>query len=381
MDVLTMSDFQAHDKATRCRKWTDEEVEVYAIILGDSEHSFALNLEKLAMKKRSNKEMFLHIKKYLDKSFKSEEFIARNESNNFKAKDGHVIDYEPVDTSVIKLRKKYTNLKTEWRKLNEKIKAGCHILPSRLPKWFHHLNEIFVKIKEELGITSDSGQNKQNEETDDEEEVDHQEASDNDYPEVEIHSSMKEAVIPNTEDIFQSNTVRNGFSEKSEKISKLKNIVTALHHKRKADDHALSRLAESLENIVSSQVKKHRMNVEAELKREEMYLKHREQEAERNRQHELKIIEIYARAMRGHINQENNSTCQHSNATFSGNFLFNNSQPRFRGQNEQLHSNRDSDTPAQHISFYSGVTTKGNSNVPNSYECDKDSNIRDIYPS
>ena len=26
MDVLTMSDFQAHDKATRCRKWTDEEV-------------------------------------------------------------------------------------------------------------------------------------------------------------------------------------------------------------------------------------------------------------------------------------------------------------------------------------------------------------------
>ena len=242
------------------------------------------------------------------------------------------------------------------------------------------MNEIFVKIKEELGITSDSGQNKQNEETDDEEEVDHQEASDNDYPEVEIHSSMKEAVIPNTEDIFQSNTVRNGFSEKSEKISKLKNIVTALHHKRKADDHALSRLAESLENIVSSQVKKHRMNVEAELKREEMYLKHKEQEAERNRQHELKIIEIYARAMRGHINQENNSTCQHSNATFSGNFLFNNSQPRFRGQNEQLHSNRDSDTPAQHISFYSGVTTKGNSNVPNSYECDKDSNIRNIYP-
>ena len=369
MDVLTMDDFQGHDKAIRCRKWTDEEVEIYAIILGDSEHSFALNLEKLAMKKRSNKETFLHIKKYLDKSFKSEEFIARNESNNFKAKDGHVIDYEPVDTSVIKLRKKYTNLKTEWRKLNEKIKAGCYISPSRLPKWFHHLNEIFVKIKEELGITSDSGtlhfmSNKQNEETDDEEEEGHL-ASDNDHPEVEIRNSTKEAIIPNTEDILQSNAVRNGFSEKSEKNSKLKNIVTALHHKRKANDHTpLSRLTESLENIVSSQVKKHRMNVEAELKREEMYLKHKEQEAERNRQHELKIIEIYARAMRGHINQGNNSTCQQSNATFSSNLLFDNSQLRCRSQDEQLHSNKDLDTSAQCISLYSGLRTKGNSNVP-----------------
>ena len=39
------------------------------------------------------------------------------------------------------------------------------------------------------------------------------------------------------------------------------------------------------------------MSIEADLKRDAMYVKFKEEEAERNRQHELRLAEIYARAM------------------------------------------------------------------------------------
>ena len=39
------------NKPERCRKWTDNEVELYAIILADEENTFAPSLEKLALKK------------------------------------------------------------------------------------------------------------------------------------------------------------------------------------------------------------------------------------------------------------------------------------------------------------------------------------------
>ena len=51
----------------KSRKWTEEELELYAIILSSEENSFASALEKLVLKKSSNNEIFQHIKKILER--------------------------------------------------------------------------------------------------------------------------------------------------------------------------------------------------------------------------------------------------------------------------------------------------------------------------
>ena len=59
-----------------------------------------------------------------------------NEKNNFTpSKDNSVSKYEALDTSVSKLRKKYNNLKTEWRKISDRAKSEI-ISASRFPFLF-----------------------------------------------------------------------------------------------------------------------------------------------------------------------------------------------------------------------------------------------------
>ena len=45
------------------RRWTDVELDAYADVLADPENSFAASLDKLALKKSCNDEVFEHIQK------------------------------------------------------------------------------------------------------------------------------------------------------------------------------------------------------------------------------------------------------------------------------------------------------------------------------
>ena len=47
------------------QRWTDVELDAYADVLADPENSFAAILDKLALKKSSNNEVFEHIQKEL----------------------------------------------------------------------------------------------------------------------------------------------------------------------------------------------------------------------------------------------------------------------------------------------------------------------------
>ena len=44
------------------RQWTENEHELFAEVLADPESNFAISLEKLALKKSANNEIFEHIK-------------------------------------------------------------------------------------------------------------------------------------------------------------------------------------------------------------------------------------------------------------------------------------------------------------------------------
>ena len=57
----------------------------------------------------------------------------------------------------------------------------------------------------------------------------------------------------------------------------------------------MSQLASGMEKIAAATLKKQELLVERDLKREEMYLAFRREETEKNREHELRIAEMYVK--------------------------------------------------------------------------------------
>ena len=80
-------------KGSRC--WTQEETEL-----------FAESLEKLALKKSSNSEVFMHIQQEFMNAMKLGSFKEINEKN-FQDKNGIVPEYTELGTGIDKLRVKY----------------------------------------------------------------------------------------------------------------------------------------------------------------------------------------------------------------------------------------------------------------------------------
>ena len=76
-------------------------------------------------------------------------------------------------------------------------------------------------------------------------------------------------------------------------------VVVALHRKAKkvrSNKQALSEIASGLKALAETSQKNSKMMIEEETKREERYLSFRREEAEKKRQHELLIAQIFANA-------------------------------------------------------------------------------------
>ena len=56
-------------------------------------------------------------------------------------------------------------------------------------------------------------------------------------------------------------------------------------------------MAKVKEDLASSQIKRAKLMIEAYRKRDELFLKDKEGEAKRNREHELRLVQIYAAAL------------------------------------------------------------------------------------
>ena len=83
-----------------------------------------VKLGKTSFKEESNSEVFTHIKKLLDLVLQGKTFWDQNNRKNFVLKDRAIVKYANLGTSIEKQRRKYANLKTEWRKLRDRVKNG-----------------------------------------------------------------------------------------------------------------------------------------------------------------------------------------------------------------------------------------------------------------
>ena len=138
----------------RSQNWTDNESEEFAKVLADNETAFVVSLEKDALKKSANSEVFSQIKIAFDRALRDPDFKKKNEELHFKQKDGKILQYSILDTSEDKLKKKYANLKASWNKISDRAKNESGLPPIREPNWVHILDEIFAEYNVELNLVS-----------------------------------------------------------------------------------------------------------------------------------------------------------------------------------------------------------------------------------
>ena len=56
-------------------------------------------------------------------------------------------------------------------------------------------------------------------------------------------------------------------------------------------------MAKGMEDLASSQIKRAKLMIESDWKEDELFLKHKEEEVNWNREHELRLTQIYAAAL------------------------------------------------------------------------------------
>ena len=272
------------------RRWTKEEIEKFSEILVDPTNNYAASLEELALKKSSNNQLFEDIKNNLDEELNDCKFKFMNIEKNF-TKDGHPILHKTLDTLIERLRNKYKALKQEWSKLTTRIKSGSDLSPQKKSVWFKHLDPVFCETNEEMKLTSIAT------------ETSFLNEQDGEYEEVR---SGEEDIFSGTENMDKKNELESEIEASNElnignaTSGDKRKVVVAPHRKTKqvrSNKQALSEIANGLKALAeTSQMNKQIMIEEEERKQEERYLSLRREEAEKNRQHELLIAQIFANA-------------------------------------------------------------------------------------
>ena len=273
------------------RRWTNEERTLFADVLVDKANNFLITIEKLASKFSPNDEVFGLIKIVFDAKLQLSNFKELNESNNFKDKQGNIIPYEKLDTSVSKLRAQLKNMKTKWKEIHERACKGSSQPHKEKPVWYQLLNAVFSETNEELnliGTTAPSFLLNHDSHQSRDYELEDEDITDSDNDSMHVNS-------------FEP-SMRNIDTKKNENHKS----ATKVHTKGtpgRSNTQALFEIAKSLQSLAEVQTKRIKLTIEAEERREERERQYRREEAEKNRQHELKIAEIYARAF----------SCQHIN--------------------------------------------------------------------
>ena len=100
---------QTNEKKKKARNWTKEEIELFARVIADPCADYINTLEKKALKKEANAEVFESILADFQRELEDENFIYENERKNFLDKNGAPLPYEPLELSVAALQFKYKN--------------------------------------------------------------------------------------------------------------------------------------------------------------------------------------------------------------------------------------------------------------------------------
>lgn len=118
------------------RKWTEEQTDLFSAVLSlkhfrnGEEISWSEELENLAVKKSSNEHVFKEVQEKLEVEL-------------VKVDQSYRDPGDEATFSIPQLRAKYKWMKREWKAVQNKMKCGLLREDSKLPTWYKRLNHIF----------------------------------------------------------------------------------------------------------------------------------------------------------------------------------------------------------------------------------------------
>ena len=181
-------------------------------------------------------------------------------------------------------------MKQEWSKIITRIKSGSGLSREREPVWFKHLDPVFCETNEEMKLFSSATETSFLNEQDGEYEEERNGEEDI-FSGADVMNENKE--LKSETEASNELNIRNATSGDKRKL------VVVPHIKAKqvrSNKQALSEPANGLKALDETCEKNNKMMIEEERKREERYLSFRREEADKNRQHELVIAQIFANA-------------------------------------------------------------------------------------
>ena len=288
-------------KTLKKTKWTENEVFIFATVLSSLEardKPWAIVLETLALKKTANESIFTKI---------LEEF------EDVLANEGADDNYQ---FNVSQLRAKYKWLRKEWRKINTKIRTGSGLgaKDTKVPSWYELLDPLFSesvdnmlsissKASDLLASDQDSGDANSTDEERESVASDHSNSQS-----VDSLGLRKRSLTPvprvDDGDIEQGGSEDKGDDDDNKcappkkKVRKDTVVKVASKNKKqpKTQTAAMWQMVQSIEGCSTKQEKNsyERLGalLEAERKRDELFLNFQREQAEANRRHELQIAQL-----------------------------------------------------------------------------------------
>ena len=141
---------QTNEKKKKARNWTKEEIELFARVIADPCADYINTLEKKALKKEANAEVFESILADFQRELEDENFIYENERKNFLDKNGASLPYEPLELSVAALQFKYKKLKAKWTSITCDARSGSGLKGTADEGWYTILNPVLSENRASL---------------------------------------------------------------------------------------------------------------------------------------------------------------------------------------------------------------------------------------
>ena len=255
------------------RNWTSEETNLFCEILVNPSNNFMETLEKKALKKASTTEVFECIAQEFKSGLEDPGFIVKNEKN-FKGKKLLPV----INLDIKRLQSKYNNLKQKWRKLKDLKKSGSGLAGEEDPEWYKIISPILADSNKGLEeLCSDPSET----------------SFYNEYFQGEASGRNNDENSPEEDHLQREISTESDKDETAEAENHSlpkKKVVVRPHEKRtvaRSQLQAISQLATGVNKLAEVNSKR--------LKMEESFLQFRRDEAEKNRQHEREMAEMYLR--------------------------------------------------------------------------------------
>ena len=239
------------------------------------------------MKKSSNNQVFEEISKDFEKLPLSDEFKEENEREKSKSKGKQ--KNSPLDISPARLRIKYKFLRKQWRKFTDRVKIGSGKAPIEEPEWFTILNPIFSDTMGDMDAVSSPSDvlSPVASSSSDEE-------GDNDRPNTPNTSNNQDRTEDSCDsaDEISSETSSSSCGTKRKQKKPQLQMKPCLKKRARSQTQAIQDMAKTFSALGEQQQKRSETMVEAEKERQAEFFKFQREQAELNRQHELKMVEI-----------------------------------------------------------------------------------------